>query len=180
MNIPKKIFLVFLRIVYTGVIILLLLLKCREIPPMPEYIPTVSISTESIGITRIVLRLHFTETKPPRSFSLFKNGVHFITDTLVAQDTLLLDTTLFRGRTYTYKAYRLRGNTRYDSSKTLTITTLDSATIALTADDVGVTDALLKVCASRFGKYEETCGNEIIKILLLIKLCQKKNYSHSE
>ncbi len=110
----------------------LILISCRErvVPPpdKPPYIPPIVLTAEDVGVTDAFIRLKFLDTSnvQAKTFILMRDGKALMTNTIIANDTLLFDEGLLPKRTYKYKSYRLTNNTIVDSSAELPITTMDS------------------------------------------------------
>ena len=106
---------------------------CKDPPPAPPppYASSVQLTLDDTGVTEAWLRLKFTDASLPRTFSLERAGHTTLSGTLVGQDTLLVDTGMAPGASYTYKALRLIGTARTDSSTPLQITTMDTPSHAI-------------------------------------------------
>ena len=115
------------RILFTAVPVSLIT-GCKNAPPEPPppYVSTVQLTLEDTGVTEAWLRLKFTDASIPRTFSLQRDGYTTLTGTLVGQDTVLVDTGMAPRVSYSYKAFRLIGTARIDSSAPLQIITMDT------------------------------------------------------
>jgi len=106
----------------------------------PPQVSSVSLSAEDIQCQEVWLKLKFTDNNNPHGFALLRDGVQVASGSLVTSDTLLIDTTVVAGHTYTYTAHRLNISTVVDVSASLPIHTLDSTshTINWIVDTLGV------------------------------------------
>ncbi|MFI5253711.1 MAG: hypothetical protein ACHQQQ_14920, partial [Bacteroidota bacterium] len=139
----------FLQIVLFGIIVLSLTLSsCRDVvapPPPPVYRQSIFLSLEGAGVNEAYLRLNFTDTAGIKYFKIFLDGHFLCKGKMHAIDTVISDTTVLRAHTYSYRAYRLRDTTVIDSSKVVTLTTIDKASVSVIPVDVGVTDAYIQI-----------------------------------
>jgi hypothetical protein len=105
--------------------IMFLSLKCKDfgVPPLPE--GSVRLSQDYVSCTEVWLKLAFTDNNNPRGFALLRDGVQLTSGSLTASDSLLVDTNVVAGHTYSYTAQRLNGSTAFDAA-TLDVRTLDS------------------------------------------------------
>ena len=120
---------------------------CRDkgVEPPPPHIPTIVLSADSVGITEVRLRVQFTDMKTPRTFSLYRNGKPLLLSGSLPSDTIIADTALLRGHTYVYRAYRMLDQIPVDSSDLLSLRTLDTASIRLSAVDILVKEVGLQI-----------------------------------
>lgn len=99
-------------------------------PPKPPEGPapvTVSLSVVDMGLTDAWLRLAMDSDSLPLAFSLMRDGMQIAGGLLHSADTVLADSGLAFGRSYTYQAFHLAGNTAAaDSSLPLPAATLDT------------------------------------------------------
>jgi hypothetical protein len=110
-------------------IISLLALTCKKEPPPAVHIPTLMLTAVDASCTEAWLKL--TTTQVPATVRLVR-----LTPTLqtlqtlqlTTPDTLLIDEGLLPNQTYTYKAYRLEGQTPNptDSTPGVQLTTMDT------------------------------------------------------
>ena len=134
------------RILFTAVP-LSLITGCKNAPPEPPppYVSTIQLTLEDTGVTEAWLKLKFTDASLPRTFSLQREGHATLSGTLVGQDTVLVDTGMAPRVSYSYKAFRLIGTTRIDSSAPLQIITMDTTNHSITwaLDTLGVAFSIL-------------------------------------
>ena len=104
--------------VISAAMTVLLMQGCKDPPPAPPppYTSSVQLTLEDTGVTEAWLKLKFTDSSLPRTFSLQRDGHPTLSGTLVGQDTVLVDTGMAPGASYTCKAFRLIGTARIDSS----------------------------------------------------------------
>jgi hypothetical protein len=128
-------------------LLLLLLSSCHDPvqPPPPVYVPSIVLTVEGVAVNEAYMRVHFTDTAGVKMFTLIRNGAFLCAGTTHSVDTVVSDTTVLRGTTYYYHAYRLRDTVAVDSSKVVPATTLDTASVTVSGVDVGVTDAYLRI-----------------------------------
>ncbi len=112
-------------------------------PPLHR-ISTIVLTAESVGIADATLRIHITDTTGLKSFRLTRDRQAILTTQYTGLDTTVTDTTLLRGRTYLYKAYRLQDSVTIDSSDALLVHTIDSASIQINVEPL-VTEAELQI-----------------------------------
>ncbi|MEW5799757.1 MAG: hypothetical protein AB1728_12210 [Bacteroidota bacterium] len=110
-------------------VFLFLGVDCKDEPPVKPPVvppPTVELAVADTGVTEMWLTLKFTDANAPRGFAVLRNNVQVLSGLLAGSDTLLIDTTAQPKQTYTYKAFRLDGAIRKDSSTAIQATTLDT------------------------------------------------------
>ncbi len=93
-------------------------------PPPPQYVRTIDLVVEDVGVIDAAIHIRFLDTARARTFQILRNGQTFVTHSLLAADTLIVDTVLAPNHTYLYQAYRLDGTARIDSSLDTTVTTM--------------------------------------------------------
>jgi hypothetical protein len=136
-----------LRDRFVTILLFLLLASCHDPvqPPPPVYVPSIVLTVEGVAVNEAYLRIHFTDTAGVKMFTLLRNGAFLCAGATHSVDTVVSDTTVMRGTTYYYHAYRLRDTVAVDSSKVVMATTLDTASVTVSGADVGVTDAYLRI-----------------------------------
>jgi hypothetical protein len=123
------------------------MLTCRDkgVEPPPPRMPTIMLAADSIGITEVRLRVRFTGVTVQRAFTLRRDGQTLLTVHSSPLDTTVTDTTLLRGRTYLYQAYRLQNSVVVDSSDAVVVKTIDSASITISYAEALVTEVELQI-----------------------------------
>ncbi|MBI3195220.1 MAG: hypothetical protein HYZ34_12260 [Ignavibacteriae bacterium] len=124
-----------------------LTLSCEEEIVQPQSrIPSIQVHVQSVSSVEATLTISLTDTMMPRSYLLKRNGIQQTQGSFTSAKATVYDSTLRRGQHYSYRAYRVsENNVVTDSSELLTIQTLDSASVKLKIEDIGVTDAVVEV-----------------------------------
>jgi len=123
-----------MRYIRTAAFILsgLLALQCTDDPPVippidpPVYAQSIFLSAADSGLTEISLILSISDTLPPRGFSLYRNNAKILTGSLFGRETVLVDTAVQFNTNYVYSVFRTDHSVKKDSSKSVTISTLDT------------------------------------------------------
>jgi hypothetical protein len=104
-------------------LLLLCQMSCRDLPPQ-IHVPTIHLTLEDRGVIDASLRVTVDADDKPNRVKITLDGIAIFDAN--AKDTVVYCDALLPKQSYTLRAYRISGNTIFDSSEALTITTLDS------------------------------------------------------
>jgi hypothetical protein len=108
-------------------------LNCNNKPTPPDnYIPSINIELDELGVTEVWLKIKFTSTDVPKGFAIKRNGNTIAYVPNSHSDTVLIDTDLLPKQIYFYRAYKMLDNKIIDSSSLLPVTTMDTTSHEIT------------------------------------------------
>lgn len=97
---------------------------CLTCPP--PYIQSIILDSPSAELTTVEFQMHTTDSTHLGIVQLYRDSVSVFSKMILSIDTTITDTALLPSHRYRYKAYRLTGPTRTDSSAPLSISTMDT------------------------------------------------------
>src|SRR5437867_933439 len=113
-----------------GMVLVTMLLCCKKDEPCTTCPPTggrhIMLDTLSVESIEILLKVWTADTGAGSAITVLRDSAAIFTGHLNRSDTTLIDSGLFPAKTYTYRAYTLRGTTQADSSALLVVRTMDT------------------------------------------------------
>lgn len=101
-------------------------LQCKKPTPPDNYVPSIHLELEELGVTEAWLKIKMEDTKQAVDFILKRNDQIVNYGYNFPHDTIIIDNYLLPKQTYIYRAYKLIDNKIIDSSSALVVTTMDT------------------------------------------------------